>query len=204
MIAAFTTGFLTSFALILAIGAQNAFVLRQGIMRQHIFAVALTCALSDAILIGAGVAGFGTIVALFPGLPTIMRLGGAAFLLVYGALRLAAAWRGGGHLSMPDSTNSLRKTVMTCLVLTWLNPHVYLDTLGLIGAVSTSFEPVSEKALFTIGAVLASFVFFFSLAYGAKLMSRFMMSDRAWRIMDVGIGLLMWALAVGLILGSGT
>jgi len=96
---------------------------------------------------------------------------------------------------------SLRATILTCLMLTWLNPHVYLDTLGLLGAVSTQFEGFALKATFTIFAILASFTFFFSLAYGAKLMQRFMQSNRAWQVMDVGIGTLMWLLAAGLILG---
>ncbi len=201
MIAAASTGFFTSFALILAIGAQNAFVLRQGMLRQHVFAVAFTCALSDAILISFGVAGFGVLVAQFPNLPLIMRYAGAAFLLGYGALRFYAAWKGGAHMEGAKPAASLRATILTCLMLTWLNPHVYLDTLGLLGAVSTQFETATLKVIFGAFAVLASFVFFFSLAYGAKLMSPIMRSNRAWQIMDVGIGALMWLLAAGLILG---
>ncbi len=201
MIAAASTGFFTAFALILAIGAQNAFVLRQGLLRQHVFAVALTCALSDAILITLGVAGFGVLVAQFPSLPLIMRYAGAAFLLAYGALRFWAAWKGGAHLEMAKPAASLRATILTCLMLTWLNPHVYLDTLGLLGAVSTQIETGALRVIFAISAVTASFTFFFSLAYGAKLMSPIMQSNRAWQIMDVGIGGLMWLLALGLILG---
>ncbi len=198
MIIAATSGFLTSFALILAIGAQNAFVLRQGLMRQHVFAVALTCALSDAILISAGVAGFGLLVALYPALPQFMRFAGAGFLLLYGALRFYAAWRGHSGLHTGKPAPGLRTTVATCLMMTWLNPHVYLDTLGLLGAVSTRFEP---RAAFATGAISASFIFFFSLAYGAKFMSPIMRSDRAWQGMDAAIGGLMWLLALGLILG---
>ena len=201
MITAASTGFFTAFALILAIGAQNAFVLRQGLLRQHVFAVALTCALSDAILITLGVAGFGVLVAQFPSLPLIMRYAGAAFLLGYGALRFFAAWKGNSHLEAAKPAASLRKTIVTCLMLTWLNPHVYLDTLGLLGAVSTQFETAVLKIIFTVFAILASFTFFFSLAYGAKLMLPIMQSNRAWRVMDVGIGTLMWLLAAGLILG---
>jgi len=202
MIAAATTGFLTSFVLILAIGAQNAFVLRQGILQQHVFAVALTCALSDALLIGFGVAGFGGLIILFPSLPQIMRIGGAVFLLVYGGLRFWAAWRGGGQLGSAQTTGGLWAAIATCLVLTWLNPHVYLDTLGLIGAISTQFEPLAEKTSFAIGAVFASFIFFFSLGYGAKLISPYMQSSRSWQILDVCVGVLMWSLAAGLILES--
>ncbi len=201
MITAVYTGFFTAFALILAIGAQNAFVLRQGLLGHHVFAVALTCALSDAILISLGVAGFGVLVEQFPTLPLTMRYAGAAFLVGYGALRFFAAWQGGGHLAAAKPAASLRATVITCLMLTWLNPHVYLDTLGLLGAVSTQFETLSNKIIFGASAVTASFTFFFSLAYGAKLMSPIMQSNRAWQIMDVGIGCLMWLLALGLILG---
>ncbi|HIP24327.1 MAG TPA: amino acid transporter [Rhodobacteraceae bacterium] len=201
MISAALTGFFTAFALILAIGAQNAFVLRQGLLGHHVFAVALTCAVSDAILITLGVAGFGVLVEQFPTLPLIMRYAGAAFLLGYGALRFYAAWKGDAHLDAAKPAASLRATVLTCLMLTWLNPHVYLDTLGLLGAISTQFETLPSKIIFGISAVTASFTFFFSLAYGAKLMSPTMQSNRAWQIMDVGIGGLMWLLALGLILG---
>jgi len=201
MIAAASTGFFTAFALILAIGAQNAFVLRQGLRRQHVFAVALTCAVSDAILIVLGVAGFGVLVAQFPSLPLIMRYAGAAFLVAYGALRFFAAWKGEAHLEAAKPAASLRATLLTCLMLTWLNPHVYLDTLGLLGAISTQFETLALKIVFAISAVAASFTFFFSLAYGARLMSPIMQSNRAWQVMDVGIGILMWLLAAGLILG---
>lgn len=199
MIAAASTGFFTAFALILAIGAQNAFVMRQGFLRQHVFAVALTCALSDAILIAAGVAGFGVLVERYPDLPTILRYLGAAFLLGYGALRFVAAWKGEGQLATAKAANNLGATIITCLMLTWLNPHVYLDTLALLGAVSTQFELTSERFIFAMFAIISSFVFFFSLAYGAKFMSPIMSSNRAWQFMDIAIGVLMLILALGLI-----
>jgi len=199
MLAAGTTGFLTSFALILAIGAQNAFVLKQGIMRSHIFWVCLTCAVSDAILITAGVAGFGIIVTQFPSLPRIMSLGGAAFLIIYGITRFIAAYKGGDQMALSSKQTALGATIMICLALTWLNPHVYLDTLGLVGAVSTQFTEQAQKVAFGIGAVAASFVFFFSLGYGARLLAPIMQTPRTWRILDVLIGLLMWYLAYGLL-----
>ncbi len=201
MITAASTGFFTAFALILAIGAQNAFVLRQGLLGRHVFAVALTCALSDAVLISAGVAGFGALVSRFPGLTQLMRYAGAAFLLGYGALRFRAAWQGKSQLEAAKPATSLRATIATCLMLTWLNPHVYLDTLGLLGAVSTRFEGFALKATFATFATLSSFIFFFSLGYSAKFMQRIMRANRAWQVMDVGIGVLMWVLAAGLILG---
>lgn len=193
------TGFATGFSLILAIGAQNAFVLRQGLLRQHVFWLCLLCAASDALLIVAGVIGFGAVVALYPALPQIMAWGGAAFLLVYGALRFIAAWRGDYSLVLSGKSASLGATLATGAAFTWLNPHVYLDTLGLVGAISTQFAITAEKTAFTVGAVIASFVFFFSLGYGARLLAPVMQSARAWRILDIGIGIVMWALAVKLL-----
>ena len=199
IIAATSTGFLTSIVLILAIGAQNAFVLKQGIMRSHVFWVCLTCAVSDALLIAAGVAGFGLIVTQFPALPAIMRFGGAAFLLFYGLTRFIAAYKGNSQAVLSNKTQALWPTILVCLALTWLNPHVYLDTLGLIGAVSTQFLDVGQKVAFGIGAVAASFVFFFSLGYGARFLVPIMQTPRTWQVLDILIGLLMWFLAYGLL-----
>ncbi|KQB98055.1 amino acid transporter [Loktanella sp. 1ANDIMAR09] len=199
MIPAALTGFATAFALILAIGAQNAFVLRQGLLRAHVFWLCLLCAASDAILITAGVLGFGYIVTLYPMLPQIMAWGGAAFLAVYGALRLWAAWQGAYTLQLAGKSAGLWATLATGAAFTWLNPHVYLDTLGLVGAISTQFVDPIEKTAFGIGAVTSSFVFFFSLGYGARLLAPVMQSARAWRILDILIGVVMWALAVKLL-----
>jgi len=193
------TGFLTAFALILAIGAQNAFVLRQGLLRQHIFALCLLCAVSDAILISAGVAGFGWLVTFSPAFPTIMSLAGAGFLLVYGATRIGAAIRRQGRMDAASGGRQMWRTLVTGLALTWLNPHVYLDTLGLIGAVSTGFGPTAQKIAFAMGAISASFTFFFALGYGARLLAPLLKTARAWAAFDLLIGLLMWALAVGLV-----
>ncbi|WP_108814246.1 LysE/ArgO family amino acid transporter [Loktanella sp. Alg231-35] len=199
MIAAGLTGFATAFALILAIGAQNAFVLRQGLAKAHVFWLCLLCAVSDALLITAGVLGFGIIVELYPLLPQIMAWGGAAFLFVYGAMRLWAAWQGNYAMQLSGQSAGLWATLATGAAFTWLNPHVYLDTLGLVGAVSTQFTDIAEKTAFGIGAVTSSFVFFFSLGYGARLLAPVMQSARAWRILDVLIGVVMWALAVKLL-----
>lgn len=199
MIAPALTGFATAFALILAIGAQNAFVLRQGLLRQHVFWLCLLCAMSDALLMTAGVLGFGAIVQLYPMLPQIMAWGGAAFLIVYGAMRLWAAWQGEYALQIAGRSAGLWATLATGAAFTWLNPHVYLDTLGLVGAVSTQFIDPTEKTAFGIGAVTSSFVFFFSLGYGARLLAPVMQSAKAWRVLDVGIGLVMWALAIKLL-----
>jgi L-lysine exporter family protein LysE/ArgO len=193
------TGFATAFALILAIGAQNAFVLRQGLMRTHVFWLCLLCAVSDAMLITAGVLGFGAIVALYPQFPQIMAWGGAAFLAVYGAMRFWAAWQGQYETQLAGQSAGLWATLATGAAFTWLNPHVYLDTLGLVGAISTQYVAFTQKTAFGIGAVTASFVFFFSLGYGARLLGPVMQSTRAWRKLDVLIGVVMWALAFKLL-----
>ncbi len=201
MTAAALTGFFTGLSLILAIGAQNAFVLRQGLQRSHVFALAFFCAASDALLIAAGVAGFGALTALWPGLPWVMSLGGAAFLIGYGVSRLHAAWRGGHALGAGEQARSLTRTLAIAAAFTWLNPHVYLDTLGLIGAVSTGFAEAGERLAFGIGATSASFVFFFGLGYGARLLAPAMRSRAAWRILDAVIGVTMLAIAAKLVLG---
>jgi L-lysine exporter family protein LysE/ArgO len=193
------TGFASAFALILAIGAQNAFVLRQGLARAHVFWLCLLCAVSDAMLIIAGVLGFGALVEVYPAFPQIMAWGGAVFLIVYGALRFLAAYRGTYEMQLAGKSAGLWATLATGAAFTWLNPHVYLDTLGLIGAISTQFTENAAKLAFTVGAVTSSFVFFFSLGYGARLLAPVMQSARSWRILDVLIGVVMWALAAKLL-----
>lgn len=199
MVSAALTGFLSGFSLILAIGAQNSFVLRQGLAGAHVFWLCLLCSLSDAVLIVAGVVGFGALVSIAPIFPTVMALAGAAFLAAYGALRLRAAYSGHYHSELSGRTGGLWATLATGAAMTWLNPHVYLDTLGLIGAISTQYETTSLRTAFAVGATIASFTFFFSLGYGARLLAPVMASTKAWRVLDVGIALVMWALALGLI-----
>ncbi len=199
MISAYIIGFTTAFTLILAIGAQNAFVLRQGLLRQHVFWLCLFCASSDALLITAGVVGLGAIVARLPALPVVMTYSGAAFLLVYGAMRFWAAWQGNYALTLAGKSASLGVTLATAVAFTWFNPHVYLDTLGLIGAISTEFPEKFAKWAFGFGAVTSSFVFFFSLGYGARMLAPIMQSRRAWQVLDVIIGVVMWALSLKLI-----
>lgn len=191
-------GFALGLSLILAIGAQNAFVLRQGLRREHVLAVVLICALSDAVLITFGVAGFGALSAAVPGLEQLMRFGGAAFLIWYGARNFLAAWRGGAVLEAGTGTGSLRRAVLTCLALTWLNPHVYLDTVVLVGSVSSQYD---DRPGFGIGAVTASFVFFFCLGYGARFLAPLFRREVSWRVLDAGIGAVMWAIAARLVLG---
>lgn len=198
---ALIAGLLTSLSLIAAIGAQNAFVLRQGIRREHVLPVVLTCAISDALLISAGVAGFGTLSALAPWITTAMLYAGAAFLLAYGALRFRAALRGGEALRpAPGQSATLAATLTTCLVLTWANPHVYLDTVVLLGAISAQYAP--HGLSFGLGAALGSFVFFGSLGFGARLLAPLFANPKAWVVLEVIVGLTMWTIALALILGA--
>ncbi|MDO6585752.1 LysE/ArgO family amino acid transporter [Salipiger sp. 1_MG-2023] len=192
-------GFALGLTLILAIGAQNAFVLRQGLMRSHVFAVCAVCALSDALLIAAGVAGFGALSSALPWFEMAMRLAGAAFLGWYGARTLLSAWRGGEALAAGQAAGSRRTAVLTCLALTWLNPHVYLDTVMLLGAVSSSYD---NRSGFALGAMTASVLFFFALGYGARALAPVFARPVAWRWLDLFIGLTMWAIAAKLLLGA--
>jgi L-lysine exporter family protein LysE/ArgO len=198
LFAAALEGFAVGASLIIAIGAQNAFVLRQGLDRRHVFAVATVCTVSDAVLIAAGVAGLGALVHAAPGMLTAITLAGAAFLAIYGALALRRAFA--AERLRPDSaaSASLMATVAMCLALTWLNPHVYLDTVVLIGALSSRHAPPAAVA-FGAGAIVASAAWFYGLAYGARLLAPLFLRPRAWQILDVVIALVMWALAARLV-----
>jgi len=193
----FIPGFLLSLTLILAIGAQNAFVLRQGLRREHVFWVCATCTLCDAVLIAAGVAGFGALADAAPWFEAAMRYGGAAFLLVYGTQSALSAWRGGETLEVAGAVaQSLRSTLVTLLAITMLNPHVYLDTLVLVGSVSAQY---SDKVAFAAGAILASAIFFFILGYGARLLQPVFARPVSWRILDALIAVTMWSIALALL-----
>ena len=197
MLSSFLTGFILGFSLILAIGAQNSFVLRQGLMDRHVFAVALFCALSDAILIIIGVAGISIFLSNYINLISDWLFGIAAIWLAgYGLLRLKDAVKGNSALITEGTCkNGITSTLSFLAVLTFANPHVYLDTVVLIGSVSQQF-PENTKLAYAIGASLASFVFFFSLAYGAKLLSPIMQKPIAWRILDSFIAFVMFSLAI--------
>ena len=191
-------GFLLGFSLILAIGAQNAFVLRQGLRREHVFAVCLVAAVSDAILITVGISSFEAVSRLLPWVTPAFLYGGAAFLIWYGWQNFRAALRGDAAMQASDNNgNSLKKTLLTCLALTWLNPHVYLDTVVLIGSISTKYD---NQIAFATGAVLASFTFFFMLGYGARLLGPLFAKPRAWQVLDMVVALTMWAIAATLLL----
>ena len=194
-------GFVLGLSLIVAIGAQNAFVLRQGLLRQHVLAVCLVCAVSDAVLIAAGVAGFGVLVVHYPALPRVMTWLGAAFLTFYGFSRLRAAWRPQALHPAEGPAPSLRRAVLACLAFTWLNPHVYLDTVVLLGGLAARFTSF-DRLLFALGAMTASFAFFIALGYGARFHAPQFERPAAWRWLDLGVGLTMWALALALVLGQ--
>ena len=194
----FITGFSIGFSLILAIGAQNAFVLKQGLIRQNVFLVCLICAASDAILITLGVSGFGEIITEYPIIERLARIAGALFLFTYGVLNLYSA-QTKTHALEPTKKiqTSKRKTVLTCLGFTWLNPHVYLDTVVMLGSISTQFE---NTASFALGAISASFVFFFSLGFGASKLTRYFEKPRTWRVLENLIGILMIFLGITLVI----
>lgn len=197
----YLTGFTMGMTLIVAIGAQNAFVLRQGLRGDHIFAVCLACALSDAILITIGVTAFRQIATIMPAIEPAMRYAGAAFLLWYGAKSLQSALRSSEALAAASGTvTSFAPTLLTCLALTWLNPHVYLDTVVLIGMISTQFP--GKEAVFGAGAATASWVFFFSLGYGARWLRPVFANPSAWRILEGVIALVMWLIALTLLTGG--
>ena len=193
-------GFSLSLGLIVAIGAQNAFVLRQGLTRRYVFATALVCSLSDALLISIGVAGAGTLFANSPLLTGIATWGGALFLLVYGLRSFRSAFtRNTLDAAQADTQpQTLRATILAALAFSYLNPHVYLDTVVLLGSIGAG-QPAVERPAFALGAMSASFVWFFSLAYGAAWLAPFFRRPIVWQILDVVIGLIMWAIAASLL-----
>ena len=194
------TGLLTGLALIIAIGSQNAFVLRQGLTRRHVGAVVLVCATSDLILIGAGVAGVGTLVEQAPRVIDVVRWLGVGFLTWYGVTTLLRARRAGTLEAARGGATSARRAVGTAFALTWLNPHVYLDTVLVLGSVASTHG--GERWWFGVGAGLASIVWFAGLGYGARLLEPVLATATAWRVLDVVIGLTMLAIAVSLARGA--
>ncbi|MBR9652486.1 LysE/ArgO family amino acid transporter [Thalassovita aquimarina] len=194
---AWTAGYGLGLSLIVAIGAQNAFVLKQGLLREHVLPIVLICAISDAALIAAGVAGFGGLALALPWLEPVMRWGGAAFLFLYGAKAFFAAWRGAGALKGGGAAApSLWAAVATCLLFTWANPHVYLDTVVLLGSVSSQYD---DRLSFALGASAASLTFFFALGYGARILAPVFAKPRAWQVFEAMVGAIMWAVAATLL-----
>ena len=198
---AFFSGFSLGLSLILAIGAQNAFVLKQGIKKQHVFLVCTICALSDAVLIFAGVSGLGYVVERYQVIKTAALWGGFVFLSIYGLRSLYSAFSASHTLTSGDEeARGAAKTALLTLAFTWLNPHVYLDTALLLGSVSTKFD--ERAGLFGAGAMCASFAFFFSLGYGARFLAPLFQKPAAWKILEFFVGVTMITLGAMLVIGE--
>jgi L-lysine exporter family protein LysE/ArgO len=199
MMADLLAGFATSLALIVAIGSQNAFVLRQGILRSHVLPIVAFCALSDALLILAGIGGAGAVLRGNATLMTVTRYGGALFLASYGLLAARRAWVG-GHLQAAQGAGlSLGAALSACFAFTFLNPHVYLDTVVLLGAIANQ-RGDTARWVFGAAACLASLCWFSALGFGARLLGPLFEKVIAWRVLDTLIALVMLALAVSLLL----
>ncbi len=195
----FISAFLLGLSLILAIGAQNAFVLKQGLKKQYVFMICMICGLSDAILITLGVSGFGVIIQKFPLIITFSKYVGFLFLTIYGIRSIYSSIKKTEIIDTNTDIKASRvKSALICLALTWFNPHVYLDTVLLIGSVSTQFP--GQKLQFTLGAISASFIFFFSLGYGSRFLTPLFKNPKSWKILDFIIGIVMFSIAIKLLL----
>lgn len=198
MLSIWVTGLLTGLALIVAIGAQNAFVLRQGIRREHVGVVVALCIVSDALLILGGTAGIGALVSRFPAVLDVLRWGGAAYLAWWAVRSFRSALKPAALTA--ETPRSRGSVVATTLALTYLNPHVYLDTVVLLGSLANQQGPAT-RWVFAAGAVVGSVVWFCALGYGARALSGVLNSPRTWRVVDLVIGVVMLGLAVKLVLG---
>lgn len=196
---AFIQGLFVSGGLIIAIGAQNAFVLKQGLMKNHIFWVALTCFLCDFVLMSFGVLGFGSLISQSPMATIALAVVGALFLAVYGLRAMRSAIAGGTSLTLDNDSkqSTLLATIGTTLALTLLNPHVYLDTVVIIGGVAGTLG-FEQKIAFLVGSLLVSATWFFGLGYGARLLIPLFKKAITWQILDAIIALVMWAIAISL------
>jgi L-lysine exporter family protein LysE/ArgO len=197
MFASAFAGFAASAVLIIAIGAQNAFVLRQGLRREHVLAVVATCALSDLLLILAGIGGLGAVVSARPGAVTAIRWVGATFLIAYGIMAAHRATRPAALNPTEHAPATLRATLLTCLALTYLNPHVYLDTVLLLGSVA---QQHAHRWLFGLGAAAASVAWFTALGTGAHRLAPLLARPAAWRVLDGLISVVMFGVAITLLL----
>ena len=190
-------GFALSIGLILALGPQNVFVMRQGLMKSHVFAVCLTCSIFDAALITAGVLGMGSFLSGIEGAEKWIAVGATLFLVGYGLLRIKSAMNPVGMSTDGEGEGDLRRTIGAAAAFTFLNPHVYVDTLLLIGGASSRYLG-DERIAFGIGAATASFVFFFSLGYGARSLSEILNKPKAWRYIDLSIACIMFIIAAAI------
>ncbi len=200
MLSAAVSGFMLGGSLIVAIGAQNAFVMRQGALASHVFWVCLFCAFCDAALIWAGVFGLGALIFVVPGFIPILTYGGAVFLIWYGVKAFMRAMKPSGMGASTEGAGTLATALWACAAFTLLNPHVYLDTVVLVGSIANARAP-GEQVPFAAGASLASLAWFFALGYGAKALGPWLMQPKVWRVIDFGIAAVMFLLALKLILG---
>jgi L-lysine exporter family protein LysE/ArgO len=194
---ALTAGFFLGGSLIIAIGAQNAFVLRQGLLKSHVLPIVAFCAVSDAALILLGVAGFGEAIKAAPSLLKAVTWGGALFLLWYGFSAFRRAFVASKLEVEASAGLSLTAALAQCAAFTWGNPHVYIDTVVLVGGISTGFG--DNRWWYALGASIASFIWFFALGFGARLLIPVFAKPMAWKLLDIGIGCVMWLLAFKLI-----
>ena len=186
-------GFLTGLSLIVAIGAQNAFVIRQGLLRSHVLLVVAFCSLSDALLIFLGTGGLGEIVQANEGLLTFIRWFGVVYLTWFGIRSLRSAFKENQLLASGAAERSWKKILVTVLALTYLNPHVYLDTVIFVGSIANQFK--EDRWFFAIGASIASFIWFTSIGFGAQAASKVMSKPIFWRIFDTFVALVMFSIA---------
>lgn len=195
----FFTGLILGGSLIIAIGSQNAYVLKQGLLKSHVFLICIICALSDALLIALGTSGVGKIVENHPDWLAAIKWFGAAYLILFGLTSFRAAMSNETLHAASNNSNQNTKTVIsTVLALTFLNPHVYLDTVLLIGSIASPYN-TNDRLYFTIGAISASFIWFFSLGYGARFLLPLFSKAIAWKILNMLIGVIMWWIAYRLI-----
>lgn len=192
-------GFGASGSLIVAIGAQNAFVIRQGLRLQHLLLTALLCSLIDGTLIILGVMGFGNFISSYPLFIDLTKYFAIIFLFIYGALAFKSAFKKKTALSLDEQVSmTAKKTIISILAFSLLNPHVYLDTVILLGSIASQ-QPAEEQLYFAFGAIAASFAWFFAITYGARLLAPFLQKEKSWRIIDCCIAATMWGIAITLI-----
>lgn len=201
MLLTFLTGMGTGGGLIIAIGAQNAFVLSQGVKKNHIILIPLICAVCDAVLVAIGVAGVGTYIASSQMLSQVAGIGGALFLFCYGIGSFRSAVKGQQLDTDQKGETSLKAAVLTTLAVTLLNPHVYIDTILLVGSIASQFQNPGHL-VFGAGAATASVVWFFGLSLGSRLLAPFFKKQLSWRILDTLVGIIMWAVAISVLKGS--
>jgi L-lysine exporter family protein LysE/ArgO len=197
MLSIFMTGVLTGLALIVAVGAQNAFVLRQGIRGEHVLPVIVVCMLSDVLAISLGVAGLGVVLERWPAVLPVAQVGGGLYLLAFGVQSAMRAWRPVALDAEGGTSMTVRRAVLLTLALTWLNPHFYLDAILMLGTVANSFGDL--RWWFCAGAITSSLVWFPVLGFGARALRGIFSRPSAWRVLDSGIAVLMGALGVGLL-----